>query len=74
MLQGTAYLQKTLNQVLINHIRDTLPEMKNKLSKQLLNLEQEVGQLKNFGANGALLLYLFFFFFGGGWGHYLLFF
>lgn len=44
---GTPYLQKTLNQQLTNHIRETLPELKNKLSKQMLSLEKEVNEFKN---------------------------
>lgn len=50
---GTAYLQKTLNQVLTNHIRDTLPEIKGKLSKQMLSLEQDMSQMKNLGGDDA---------------------
>eukprot|EP00048_Salpingoeca_helianthica_P014511 m.222047 g.222047 ORF g.222047 m.222047 type:complete len:832 (+) comp15947_c0_seq1:403-2898(+) len=50
---GTAYLQKTLNQVLTNHIRDTLPEIKSKLSKQMLSLEEDMSQMKNFGTDDA---------------------
>ncbi|XP_023677665.1 dynamin-2 isoform X3 [Paramormyrops kingsleyae] len=45
---GTPYLQKTLNQQLTNHIRDTLPGLRNKLQSQLLSLEKEVEEYKNF--------------------------
>ncbi|XP_072567926.1 dynamin-2-like isoform X1 [Paramormyrops kingsleyae] len=45
---GTPHLQKTLNQQLTNHIRDTLPGLRNKLQSQLLSLEKEVEQYKNF--------------------------
>jgi len=45
---GTAYLQKTLNQQLTNHIRDTLPALRNKLQSTLLSLEKEVAEYKNF--------------------------
>ncbi|XP_048869014.1 dynamin-2-like isoform X1 [Brienomyrus brachyistius] len=45
---GTPHLQKALNQQLTNHIRDTLPGLRNKLQSQLLSLEKEVEQYKNF--------------------------
>ncbi|XP_012695670.3 dynamin-1 isoform X2 [Clupea harengus] len=45
---GTTYLQKTLNQQLTNHIRDTLPALRNKLQSQLLSIEKEVEEYKNF--------------------------
>ncbi|KAI5090983.1 dynamin-2 isoform X3, partial [Silurus meridionalis] len=45
---GTPHLQKTLNQQLTNHIRDTLPGLRSKLQSQLLSLEKEVEQYRNF--------------------------
>ncbi|KAG8441355.1 hypothetical protein GDO86_006912 [Hymenochirus boettgeri] len=45
---GTPHLQKTLNQQLTNHIRETLPALRNKLQSQLLSLEKEVEEYKNF--------------------------
>ncbi|XP_046694820.1 dynamin-1a isoform X11 [Silurus meridionalis] len=45
---GTAYLQKALNQQLTNHIRDTLPGLRSKLQSQLLSIEKEVEEYKNF--------------------------
>ncbi|KAF5893514.1 dynamin-2 isoform X1, partial [Clarias magur] len=45
---GTPYLQRTLNQQLTNHIRDTLPSLRSKLQSQLLSLEKEVEEYKNF--------------------------
>ncbi|CAF1053460.1 unnamed protein product, partial [Brachionus calyciflorus] len=45
---GTPFLQKSLNQQLTNHIRDTLPALRNKLQSQLLCLEKEVSEYKNF--------------------------
>uniref|UniRef100_A0A8D2LT68 Dynamin-2 n=1 Tax=Varanus komodoensis TaxID=61221 RepID=A0A8D2LT68_VARKO len=45
---GTPYLQKILNQQLTNHIRDTLPGLRNKLQSQLLSIEKEVEEYKNF--------------------------
>ncbi|NP_001093354.1 dynamin 2 L homeolog [Xenopus laevis] len=45
---GTPHLQKSLNQQLTNHIRDTLPALRNKLQSQLLSLEKEVEEYKNF--------------------------
>ncbi|XP_019900147.2 dynamin-1 isoform X2 [Esox lucius] len=45
---GTPYLQKVLNQQLTNHIRDTLPALRAKLQSQLLSIEKEVDEYKNF--------------------------
>ncbi|XP_068448410.1 dynamin-2 isoform X1 [Clinocottus analis] len=45
---GTPHLQKTLNQQLTNHIRDTLPGLRSKLQSQVLSLEKEVEEYKNF--------------------------
>ncbi|XP_008315464.1 dynamin-2-like isoform X2 [Cynoglossus semilaevis] len=45
---GTSHLQKSLNQQLTNHIRDTLPGLRSKLQSQLLSLEKEVEEFKNF--------------------------
>ncbi|XP_030052892.1 dynamin-2 isoform X4 [Microcaecilia unicolor] len=45
---GTPHLQKTLNQQLTNHIRETLPALRSKLQSQLLSLEKEVEEYKNF--------------------------
>lgn len=46
-IQGTPYLQKVLNQQLTNHIKETLPELRNKLTKQMRTLEKEVAEFKN---------------------------
>merc|ERR1719291_1269421 len=45
---GSAWLQKQLNGQLTNHIRDTLPSLRDKLQKQMLGLEKEVEQYKYF--------------------------
>ncbi|XP_023382590.1 dynamin-2-like [Pteropus vampyrus] len=45
---GTPHLQKTLNQQLTNHIRESLPTLRSKLQSQLLSLEKEVEEYKNF--------------------------
>ncbi|XP_046669227.1 dynamin isoform X13 [Homalodisca vitripennis] len=45
---GTPYLQRVLNQQLTNHIRDTLPGLRDKLQKQYLALEKDVEQFKHF--------------------------
>ncbi|OQV14233.1 Dynamin-1 [Hypsibius exemplaris] len=45
---GTPYLQRVLNQQLTNHIRDTLPGLRDKLQKQLLAMEKDVAEYKNF--------------------------
>lgn len=45
---GTPYLQRVLNQQLTNHIRNSLPNVRNKLQSQLLAMEKEVEDYKNF--------------------------
>ncbi|XP_060584771.1 dynamin-1-like isoform X4 [Ruditapes philippinarum] len=45
---GTPYLQRVLNQQLTNHIRDTLPTLRSRLQAQLLSLEKDVEEFKNF--------------------------
>ncbi|ESO04100.1 hypothetical protein HELRODRAFT_79668 [Helobdella robusta] len=45
---GTSYLQRTLNQQLTNHIRNTLPNLRNKLQSQLLSMEKDVEEYKHF--------------------------
>ncbi|KAJ6658289.1 hypothetical protein lerEdw1_020561 [Lerista edwardsae] len=45
---GTPHLQKVLNQQLTNHIRESLPSLRSKLQSQLLSLEKEVEEYKNF--------------------------
>ncbi|XP_047220933.1 dynamin-2-like isoform X2 [Girardinichthys multiradiatus] len=45
---GTPHLQKSLNQQLTNHIRDTLPGLRSKLQSQMLSLEKEVEEYKNY--------------------------
>ncbi|XP_022085097.1 dynamin-1-like isoform X2 [Acanthaster planci] len=44
---GTPFLQKVLNQQLTNHIKDTLPALRNRLQQQLLSLEKDVADFKN---------------------------
>lgn len=48
---GTTYLQKTLNQQLSNHIKDTLPSLRDNLQKKLYSLEPLVAEFKNFQVN-----------------------
>ena len=45
---GTFFLQKTLNQQLTNHIKETLPALRNKLQVQLTIMEREVAKYKDF--------------------------
>ncbi|GAB6023415.1 hypothetical protein CHUAL_008201 [Chamberlinius hualienensis] len=45
---GTPFLQRILNQQLTNHIRDTLPALRDKLQKQMLSMEKEVDEYKQF--------------------------
>ena len=59
---GTRYLARTLNQVLMNHIRDKLPDMKARLNTLMGQTQQELasfGDAAVFGdanAQGALVL------------------
>ncbi|TFK34028.1 Dynamin central region-domain-containing protein [Crucibulum laeve] len=61
---GTKYLAKTLNQVLLNHIRDKLPDMKARLNTLMGQAQQELnsfGDSAIFGdknQQGALILRL----------------
>ncbi|TDL26594.1 hypothetical protein BD410DRAFT_741947 [Rickenella mellea] len=61
---GTRYLAKTLNQVLMNHIRDKLPDMKARLNTLMGQTQQELnsfGDSASFGdtnSQGALVLRL----------------
>lgn len=45
---GTAYLQKVLNQQLTNHIRETLPQLRNNLQTQVFSMEKEVNEFRNY--------------------------
>ncbi|XP_037070509.1 dynamin-like, partial [Pollicipes pollicipes] len=45
---GTPHLQRVLNQQLSNHIRETLPSLRDKLQKQLLSMEKEVEEYRHF--------------------------
>ncbi|CAM9678280.1 unnamed protein product [Scytosiphon promiscuus] len=42
---GTANLSKTLNQILMHHIRDCLPEIKSKLNVMMQSVSQELAEL-----------------------------
>jgi len=48
---GTPFLQHQLNQQLTNHIKDSLPSLRDKLQRQMLSLEKEVEQYKYFQPN-----------------------
>ena len=48
---GTVFLQKQLNQQLTNHIRETLPSLRDKLQRQMLGLEKDVAEYKHFRPN-----------------------
>ncbi|XP_047192535.1 dynamin 3a isoform X6 [Scophthalmus maximus] len=45
---GTPYLQRTLNQQLTNHIRDTLPAFRSHLQSQLLALNKEAVEYRQY--------------------------
>lgn len=44
---GTQYLAKTLNNVLLNHIRGTLPDLKQRVTKMLADARVAYAQLQN---------------------------
>ena len=48
---GTPHLQKALNMQLINHIKDTLPALRDSLQKKLYSMEKDVSEYKNFTIN-----------------------
>lgn len=48
---GTPYLQKTLNAQLTNHIKDTLPSLRDSLQKKLYSMEKDVAEYKHFHVN-----------------------
>uniref|UniRef100_A0A4W3K229 dynamin GTPase n=1 Tax=Callorhinchus milii TaxID=7868 RepID=A0A4W3K229_CALMI len=45
---GTRHLQKELNQQLTNHIREMLPPLRSKLQSEMLALEKEVEEYKDY--------------------------
>ncbi len=60
---GTKFLAKTLNQVLMNHIRDKLPDMKARLNTLMGQTQQELNQFGDSaflgeGHRGSLILQL----------------
>lgn len=50
---GTRYLQSKLNQVLVNHIRDTLPTLKRSLQRQVDDLEKEANEYMRMGSDAS---------------------
>lgn len=48
---GTPHLQKALNMQLTNHIKDTLPTLRDSLQKKLYSMEKDVSEYKNFTIN-----------------------
>jgi len=65
---GAPFLQRTLNQQLTNHIRTVLPSLRNKLQMELLSMEKDVEEFRNYKPDDptrntkALMLYVFFFY------------
>lgn len=59
---GTAFLARTLNRLLMQHIRDTLPELKVKINKMMVDAQMELASYGDSGiydsrnGQGALLL------------------
>ena len=54
--QGTSYLQKALNQQLTNHIRSTLPKLKDEFRQKMILLEKEVRTYKDEANNSSKTL------------------
>ena len=42
---GTPFLSKMLNTILMNHIRDCLPDIKNAISSELIRTQKELDEL-----------------------------
>ncbi|KAG7391866.1 Dynamin-1-like protein [Phytophthora pseudosyringae] len=42
---GTQYLSKTLNTILMHHIRDCLPDIKSKIGSMITDMDQELGEM-----------------------------
>jgi len=63
---GAPFLQRTLNQQLTNHIRTVLPSLRNKLQMELLTMEKDVEEFRNYKPDDptrntkALMQYVFF--------------
>ncbi|KAJ9076648.1 Dynamin- GTPase protein [Entomophthora muscae] len=60
---GTSHLAKTLNQVLVNHIRERLPDMKSKLNTMIGQTQQELAsygdpKVESLETKGLLVLRL----------------
>ena len=58
---GTRYLAKTLNQVLMNHIRDKLPDMKARLNTLMGQAQQELnsfGDAAIYGDHNQVIYFL----------------
>ena len=49
---GTAYLSKTLNKILMNHIRDCLPELKVKIGKMMAETQSELSSYGDSALDG----------------------
>lgn len=48
---GTQHLQHTLNLQLTNHIRDTLPGLRDNLQKKMFAMEKDVAEFRNYQPN-----------------------
>ncbi|KAG2174144.1 hypothetical protein INT43_004164 [Umbelopsis isabellina] len=51
---GTAYLSKQLNNILMNHIRDKLPDIRSKLSTMIGQTQHELAQYGDMGLSSKL--------------------
>ena len=48
---GTRILAKTLNNILMHHIRDVLPDLKNRITTMMTDVQQELDALGSSGDN-----------------------
>ncbi|CAO3692536.1 unnamed protein product [Umbelopsis ramanniana] len=51
---GTAYLSKQLNTILMNHIREKLPDIRSKLSSMIGQTQHELAQYGDMGLTGKM--------------------
>jgi len=51
---GTAYLAKQLNNILMNHIREKLPDIRSKLSSMIGQTQHELAQYGDMGLTGKM--------------------
>ena len=51
---GTPFLSRSLNQILMNHIKDCLPDIKNRIAQQMMEIEHELASFGDPLQGGAV--------------------